>query len=239
MRRMCGRFVQSSEPEVYAEMFGAHRIVADPIAPSFNVAPTDTVYAVAEHDGERLLGSFRWGLIPFWAHDRRIAARNINARAESVASKPAFRDSFVRRRCVVPADGFYEWEVLEAVGERRGGKLPHHIHRRDRRPLAFAGLWATWRDPETAERVATCTIVTTTPNDVVAPIHDRMPAVLNEAGWERWLAADLRDPEILQRLLRPAPSAGITRHPVSTLVNNVANNMPECVVPLTTPVADR
>jgi len=237
MPGMCGRFVQSSEPEVYAELFGVHRIVAERVAPSYNVAPTDAVYAVAEHDGERLLGSFRWGLIPFWVKDRRIAARNINARAETVATKPAFRESLARRRCVIPADGFYEWQLLGESEDRPRRKLPHHIHRRDGRPLALAGLWAAWRDPETAERVTSCTILTTTPNDLMAPIHDRMPVVLDRPGWDAWLDGDHDDVEALRDSLRPVPSAELARHPVSTLVNRVANNVPECAAPLTTPPA--
>jgi putative SOS response-associated peptidase YedK len=238
MAAMCGRFVQASEPEVYAEWFSAHRTVAERMPPSYNVAPTDTVYAVAEHEGERLLGSFRWGLIPFWAKDRRIAARNINARAETVATKPAFRESLTRRRCIVPADGFYEWQALDEVDGRSRGTLPHHIHRRDGGPLALAGLWATWRDPETEERVKTCTIVTTVPNDLMAPIHDRIPVVLDRPGWDVWLDGGIDDAEVLQDLLRPAPSTAMARYPVSTLVNSVANNVPECIVPLTTPIAD-
>ncbi len=230
---MCGRFVQTSEPETYAEVFYVDRIVTEARPPSYNVAPTDSVYAVAEHDGERLLGTFLWGLIPWWAKDRKIAARNINARSETVATKPAFRDSFKGRRCLIPADGFYEWQV------RPKGKLPHFIYAPDRRPIAFAGLWASWKDPETEERVRTCTILTGAPNEKVAALHDRMPVVLPASAWAAWLDEEADDPDALQRLLTVAPEDALTHHPVSTLVNKVANNLPECIAPLTTPAVDQ
>jgi putative SOS response-associated peptidase YedK len=228
---MCGRFVQAHDASFYADAFQVETIRTEGFPPSFNVAPTDEVYAVAEHDGERRLGAFRWGLIPFWAKDRRIGARNINARAESVAAKPAFRESFVRRRCLIPADGFYEWQVLPK------GKLPHYIYRSDEKPLALAGLWASWRDPETEEWVRSCTIITGPPNPMVAELHDRMPVILDEAAWHDWLDPNNQDPGLLQRLLTVFPEQGMGRHPVSTLVNKVANNYPECIAPLETPAS--
>lgn len=230
---MCGRFVQSSEPETYATAFRVDRTITEKLPASYNVAPTDEVYAVAEHDGERLLGTFRWGLIPFWAKDRKIAARNINARAETVAIKPAFRDSFASRRCLIPADGFYEWQ------KRPKGKLPHFIHGTDGGPLALAGLWASWRDRETDERVRTCTIITTEPNAAIEELHDRMPVVLPAAAWEVWLAEGEADLDQLRALLLPAAETSLAFHPVSTLVNKVANNLPECIEPLTTPAAEQ
>lgn len=225
---MCGRFVQSHDASFYADAFQVETIRTEGIPVSFNVAPTDEVYAVAEHDGERQLGAFRWGLIPFWAKDRRVGARNINARAESVAEKPAFRDSFVRRRCLIPADGFYEWQVLPK------GKLPHYIYRSDRSPLALAGLWATWRDPETGEWVRSCTIITGPPNSKVAELHDRMPVILAEEAWRDWLDPANQDPGLLQSLLTVYPDQRMDLHPVATLVNKVANNLPECIEPLET-----
>ncbi len=224
---MCGRFVQAHDPSEYAEAFKA-RLVAAPIPPSYNVAPTDPVYAVATHDGERLLGTFRWGLIPWWAKDRKIGARNINARAETVADKASFAESFTSRRCLIPADGFYEWQV------RPKGKLPFYIHSADGGPLALAGLWASWKDPATEERVRTCTIVTGRPNARVADIHDRMPVVLPPDAWAPWLDPAGGDPETLLGLLGVYPAEAMARHPVSTLVNTVANNIPECIAPLTT-----
>jgi putative SOS response-associated peptidase YedK len=230
---MCGRFVQLAEPETYATTFHVDRTVTEKLPPSYNVAPTDPVYAVAEHDGERLLGTFRWGLIPFWAKDRKIAARNINARAETVATKPAFRDSFATRRCLIPADGFYEWQ------KKPKGKLPHYIYRADGAPMAFAGLWASWRDRDTDERVRSCTIITTTPNDRIATLHDRMPVVVPESDWDRWLAEGDADAAELESLLVAAGNDTLAFHPVSTLVNKVANNLAECIAPLTTPAGDQ
>jgi putative SOS response-associated peptidase YedK len=229
---MCGRFVQSHDPAFYADVFQTEIVKTDPLPVSYNVAPTDRVYAVVEHDGARLLGSFRWGLIPWWAKDRKIAARNINARAETVAEKPAFRDSFAKRRCLVPADGFYEWKRLPK------GKLPHYIYRSDRRPLAFAGIWASWKDPESGERIRSCSIITGKPNSLVAGIHDRMPVILGEENWETWLDREVEERAELDRLLAVFPADSMVEHPVSTLVNKVANNYPDCIVPLETPVAD-
>ena len=192
---MCGRFVQAHDAAFYADAFQVETIRSDVLPVSYNVAPTDRIYAVAEHEGSRVLSSFKWGLIPWWAKDRKIAARNINARAETAGEKPAFRDSFLKRRCLIPADGFYEWEKLPK------GKLPHYIYRTDGKPLAFAGLWSSWKDPETEERVLSCTIITGRPNQLVADIHDRMPMMLPEASWSRWLDRTLEDRAELESLL--------------------------------------
>lgn len=230
---MCGRFVQAQDPSFYVDAFRVETLKTEALPVSYNVAPTDSVYAVAEHDGVRLLGAFRWGLIPFWAKDRKIGARNINARAETVAEKPAFRDSFVKRRCLIPADGFYEWQSLPK------GKLPHYIYRADRRPLALAGIWSSWKEPETGERVLTCSIITGEPNAMVGEIHDRMPVILQEAAWDTWLDRSLDDRDVLRRLLTVLPREEMDSHPVSTLVNKVANNYPECVAPLETKAAEQ
>lgn len=224
---MCGRFVQAQNAQSYAEHFGATLSVPEALEPSWNVAPTDTVYAVAaHHEGARTLGTFRWGLIPWYADSPKVASRHINARAETVASKPAFKDSFARRRCIIPADGFYEWQRLEAAG-----KLPHYFQSTDGAPLALAGLWASWRDPEGA-RLTTCTIVTTKPNDLVGKIHDRMPVVLPPDGWDAWLDPGLDDADALRPMLVSARNESLTGYPVSTLVNDVKNNFRECIAPL-------
>ena len=230
---MCGRFVQAAEPEVYAELFSVDRVLAPVLSASYNVAPTDPVYAVTQRDGERLLESFSWGLVPWWAKDRRIAGRNINARVETVASKPAFRDSFTDRRCLIPADGFYEWQV------RPRGKLPHYVYPTGGGALALAGLWASWRDPDVDQRVRTCTIITGTPNETVAPIHHRMPVMLARSVWDAWLDPEPVDPAALLPLLTTAAAGSVATHPVSTLVNKVANNIPELIHPLTTPAVDQ
>jgi len=229
---MCGRFVQSQSPNIYAEFFGADIIKTEELKASYNVAPTDPVYAIAEHDDQRILGAFKWGLLPFWAKDRKMAARNINARVETVAEKSSFRESFERRRCLIPADGFYEWEV------KPKGKLPHFIYTADKRPMALAGLWASWKDPETGERVRTCTILTGEPNDLVAPIHDRMPISLPRGLWSVWLDPENHDTGALGDLLATLRKPDLAEHPVSTLVNKVQNNVPELIAPLETGAVD-
>lgn len=229
---MCGRFVQAEDARYYAEHFRVDVVKVGDLSPSWNVAPTDPVYAVAEHHDERLLGTFSWGLIPWWAKERNIAARNINARVETVAERPAFRDSFRERRCLIPADGFYEWQ------SRKRGKLPHYIHAASRKPLALAGLWATWREPDTGERVHTCTILTGEPDDVVRPLHDRMPVALLPDSWDAWLDRDNRDALELSKLLAGAARPTLAEHAVSTLVNKVSNNLADLIVPLETGAVD-
>lgn len=223
---MCGRFVQAHDPSEYAEHFGAGLAVSESLKPSWNVAPTDQVYAVAEHESERRLGSFRWGLIPWFAKELKVGARHINARAETVHEKAAFKRSLENRRCIIPADGFFEWERKET-----GGKLPHYLFRTDGKPLALAGLWGSWRN-EAGDRITSCTIITTTPNDLVAPIHDRMPAILEREVWDEWLDPEFREIGALREMLSPLPPALMAEYPVSTLVNKVANNYPECIEPL-------
>jgi len=223
---MCGRFVQAHDGAEYAEHFGAVLSVSEALAPSWNVAPTDSVYAVAEHEERRLLGTFRWGLIPWFAKDIKIGARHINARAETVHSKASFKDSLTNRRCLIPADGFYEWEPKET-----GGKVPHYLFSKDGSPLALAGLWASWRDEE-GVRLTSCTVITTAPNQLVAPIHERMPVVLPAARWDQWLDPEFADIESLRAMLIPIGSDAMAEYPVSTLVNKVANNYVECIAPL-------
>ena len=218
---MCGRFVQAQDPTDYADFFSARVALTESLEKSWNVAPTDQVLAVAAHDGERLLGSFRWGLIPWFAKEIKAGARHINARAETVETTAAFKRSFENRRCIVPADGFYEWER-----KPDGSKLPHFIHSAAGGPLALAGLWESWRDPE-GERITSCTIITTPPNDLVGPIHDRMPAVLHSDRWERWLDPGFSDVDALKAMLGPAPPETLAEHAVSSLVNSVKNNGPE------------
>lgn len=228
---MCGRFVQVEKPEFYAEHFGAEFVRTETLTANYNVAPTERVYAVAEHDGERVLTSFRWGLVPFWAKDAKIGNKAINARAETAPDRPMFRDAFAQRRCVIPADGFYEWE------RKKRGKLPHYIHSSDGTPLALAGLWSSWRDPESDDRLLTCTILTGTPNELVAPIHDRMPIILQEEAWTPWLDPSANDTDELRALLGTFPAGQMTEHPVSTLVNKVQNKSADLITPLETPAA--
>jgi putative SOS response-associated peptidase YedK len=225
---VCGRFTASSPPDVIAAYFDAGMPEAL-LDPSWNVAPTDDVYAVGHDGGARRLAVLRWGLVPWWAKDIRIGSPHINARAETLTSKSAFREAFEKRRCIIPADAFYEWKRLD---EKR--KQPYLIRRHDGDPVAFAGLWATWRDPQrNGERLRTCSIVTTTANETVAPLHDRMPVILPPSAWDPWLDPINDDTVTLSHLLVPAPAALLTAHPVSSAVNSVRNNGPDLVVEAT------
>jgi len=221
---MCGRFVISSDLDEWSEFFGVDEVRTEALAPSWNVAPTDPVYAVAGHEGERLLGSFRWGLIPHYAKHRR--AIHINARVETVAEKPPFRSSFARRRCLIGADGFYEWRR-----EPDGSKRPYYIQEADAK-TAFAGIWTRWTDPESKERWTTCSILTTTASPAVEDVHDRMPVMLAPLLWDDWLDEDEQDPNVLLSILDANPPPSLRLSEVSTLVNSVRNNDAGLVEPI-------
>jgi putative SOS response-associated peptidase YedK len=196
------------------------------LTPRYNIAPTQVVPVVrigaqGEH---REVALMKWGLIPSWAKDAKIGNRMINARAETAVEKPAFRGAFKKRRCLVPADGFYEWMKAE-----NGRKIPHLIRRRDGKPLAFAGLWETWHDQSAQQPIETFTILTTRANEVVRPIHDRMPVIVSPCDYETWLDVHEQDAEKLAEILKPAPAAELVAFPVSSRVNSPANDDAECV----------
>ena len=216
---MCGRFSITGDLDFYAEYFGVEEVLTDRLEPSWNVAPTDPVLVIAERDGVRSLGSMAWGLIPHWAKDTRSI--HINARVETVATNAAFRESFSRRRCLIPADGFYEWEPKE------DGRTPHWVYRADGHPMAFAGIWATRLDPETDTWHRTCSIITAAAEGTVSSIHDRMPVSLVPSVWDAWLDRDLRDPEAIAGLVQRLDPEEIMEHTVSSRVNSVKNNGPE------------
>jgi putative SOS response-associated peptidase YedK len=235
---MCGRFTSVTSRYDLAEAFHATEVKGEQLSFRYNVAPTQEVYAVAERrpagDGEaraRQLGSFRWGLVPSWAKDPSIAGRLINARAETVAAKPAFRESLLRRRCIIPADAFYEWQVRP--GKPTAPRIPHVIRHRDGTPMSFAGLWDVWRPPAdpSAAPIRSCVIVTTHANSAIAPIHDRMPVVLPPSAWDEWLDPANRDLAAVHRLLVSAPPEQFEIYPVSRLVSNVNNEGPDLIVP--------
>ena len=215
---MCGRFSITGDLDFYAEYFGVDETVTEALEASWNVAPTDPVYVVSERDGSRRLGSMRWGLVPHWAKDTKSI--HINARVETVATNGLFRDSFARRRCLIPADGFYEWEPAE------DGRTPHWIYRADGHPLVFAGIYATRKDPITDEWQRTCSILTTDSLGVVADIHDRMPISLRSEVWDPWLDRGLTDPEAAMGILHAVDPDELMEHVVSREVNSVKNNRP-------------
>jgi putative SOS response-associated peptidase YedK len=213
---MCGRFVRHTKPSVYATMFEVDSV---PAGPSYNVAPTQEVAVVRRRDDQRECVLMRWGMIPFWAKDAKT--KYINARAETVIDKPAFRNSLKKRRCLVLADGYFEW--------RTEGKLkyPHYFHRRDDQPFAFAGLWDCWKGA--GAPLESCTIITTDANDVTRPIHDRMPVILTPDAVPLWLDPNIEDSAVLQDLLKPYPCDALVCDPVSPIVNNPRNDSPDCI----------
>lgn len=215
---MCGRFSITGDLDFYAEYFGVDDVVTEPLEKSWNVAPTDPVYVIAERDGQRRLGSMRWGLVPHWAkNDKSI---HINARSETVSTTAAFRDSFARKRCLIPADGFYEWEPPE------DGRTPHWVYRADGHPMVFGGIWASRLDPETQEWHRTCSILTTSAEGAISSIHDRMPVSLIPDVWGAWLDRDLTDPEAAAGLIQVIDAESVMEHIVSRDVNSVRNNRP-------------
>ena len=216
---MCGRFSITGDLDFYAEYFGVAEVMTDRLEPNWNVAPTDPVYVIAEREGVRTLGSMPWGLIPHWAKDTKSI--HINARAETVATSATFKESFARRRCLLPADGFYEWEPKEM------GRTPHWVYRADGHPMVFAGIWATRKDSEIGLWHRTCSIITTEADGVITPIHDRMPVSLMRETWDAWLDRDLREPEVALGMLRSIDSKEVMEHVVSNRVNSVKNNGPE------------
>jgi putative SOS response-associated peptidase YedK len=222
---MCGRFVQYSDPERYAERFGLDHLCH--AEPRYNLAPTQPVLAIRlAAAGGRELVPLRWGLIPHWSKGPDSRYSMINARAETVATKPAYRDAFRQRRCLIPSEGFYEWRATE------GGKQPYLIGRRDQASFLMAGLWDRWRSGEGDQSpIESCTIIVTDANALVRPVHDRMPVILSDEAADRWLDPEQRDLAALTELLRPADPAEMTLHPVSRAVNNARNDGPELLEP--------
>src|SRR4051794_20266081 len=260
---MCGRYASSRRPEDLAEEFEIDRTtltetVAEPLAPDFNVAPTKEVYAVVERpsageepagdsrrtaeerqpQSQRQLRVLRWGLVPFWAKDPAIGNRMINARMETVGEKPAFRQAFAKRRCLIPADGYFEWYPTEQ--KTKAGKplkQPFFIRPKDGSVLAMAGLYEIWRDPTRADDDPqrfrwTCTVLTTSAEDDLGRIHDRMPLLVEPERYAAWLDPAQNDPDGLRGLLVPAAPGRLEAYPVSTEVNSVRNNGPELVDPI-------
>ena len=261
---MCGRYASARKRIELLEEFSVQRDrVSEELTPDYNVAPTRAVYAVMDREQRapeagkpdagkpdtagqevaRELRVVRWGLVPSWAKDISIGSRLINARAETVSEKPSFRRAFARRRCLLPADGYYEWQVLENAGPRGGKrKQPYFIHRADGGPMAFAGLYELWRDRQFPDGdpdawLWTATIITTTAADEVGQIHDRMPMTIAPGSWADWLDPANSDAGDLQALLLPAADSGLTSYPVSAEVNSVRHNGPELITPVPAPLA--
>ena len=227
---MCGRYTLKTEQTLWEERFGcdATNVIYQP---SYNIAPGQDIVAVVGTDTGPLAGLLRWGLVPSWAKDVKVGYRMINARAETAAEKPSFRRALRQRRCLILADGYYEW--------RREGKqkTPMYIQLRSREPFAFAGLWERWQNPEATDAppLSTCTVLTTTANTALQPIHPRMPVMLSREAERLWLDRDVTDPEMLLPVLIPAPPESIEVYEVAPTVNAARNNSPDCIVPVISP----
>jgi putative SOS response-associated peptidase YedK len=222
---MCGRYTLNQPAQALAPTFSIQEVLD--LKPQYNIAPTQMVATIL-HDTEserRELQQLRWGLIPSWARDPSIGAKMINARAETVAEKPSFRAAFKRRRCLVVADGFYEWQQQEKK------KQPFYFRLQDAQPFGFAGLWEQWQPPE-GEEITTCTILTTNANELMLSVHHRMPVILHPKDYDLWLNPQFSASDTLQQLLQPYSPEAMTAYPVSTIVNSPKNNNPECIVPI-------
>ncbi len=229
---MCGRFTLRTSAESLASLFAG--LSFPPLVPRYNIAPTQEVLCLRESpNGSKEAVFLRWGLVPAWAQDLKIGAHMINARAETVATKPAFRSAYRHRRCLILADGFYEWQ------KSSNGKQPYYIKPTHRPLFCFAGLWESWADsttpksdnPKSTNIIQTCSIITTAPNDLMATIHDRMPVILDEPGQQLWINRDSSS-NVLQQLLIPCPITDIRIDPVGKQVNKAGNNDPGCIEPI-------
>ncbi len=222
---MCGRFSLTADVNAVQESFPWVSIPPE-ILPRYNIAPTQPV-AVVANDGKNQLDYYTWGLIPSWAKDPQIGSQMINARAETLAEKPSFRSAFRRRRCLILADGFYEWQQQPD----KKPKVPMYIRLETGKPFAFGGLWESWNSPD-GSTILSCTIITTTPNELMASIHNRMPFIVPEEAYAAWLATGEVDPSQLSELIKPFPADLMEAYPISTLVNSPANDVPAVITPL-------
>jgi putative SOS response-associated peptidase YedK len=227
---MCGRFTQERPASELADIFAAEPLVDDP-GPRFNVAPTDETLVVVQREERRAITSYRWGLVPHWSTDLKAGSRMFNARAETITTSPAFREAFKRRRCLVPVESFYEWKREGTI------RQPYRVVRDDGQPLALAGLWAGWKDPSTEQVRRTFTIVTTPPNDALSDLHDRMPVLVPETSWERWLHPTAAEPGELLAMLQPTDEIALRIYAVNRYVNDVRRDGPELIEPLALTVA--
>ncbi len=222
---MCGRFTLTVDTAQLQEAFPWVQVDTQ-VAPRFNIAPTQPV-AVVPNDGKNKLDYFNWGLIPSWAKDPEIGSRLINARADTVAEKPSFRAAFRRRRCLIFASGFYEW--MQEPGKKT--KTPMYIRLRSGEPFGFAGLWEIWNSPD-GSQIYSCTIITTEPNELLQPVHNRMPVILPKDAHPVWLESGDANPLHLQSLLKPYPTSEMEAFPVSRLVNSPDYDVPDCILPV-------
>ena len=223
---MCGRFTLATSNESFSELFESLEVPALP--PRYNIAPTQKVLCVRQSEkGDLETANLKWGLFPSWARQATFGARMINARSETAATKPAFRAAFKRRRCLVLADGFYEWQKIGT------GKQPYYIQV-NKKLFCMAGLWESWRDKSEDDPVPleSCTVLTTAANEFMQPLHDRMPVILDPDQFDLWLDREFEEPLLLEEMLKPYANEAMSAFPVSTFVNRPVNDSPECIVPI-------
>jgi putative SOS response-associated peptidase YedK len=233
---MCGRFTLHHSTAEIAERFAVQKVLFEP-EPRYNIAPSQSIAVVTQGgpQNERRLEGFKWGLVPFWAKEPSIGNKMINARVESLAEKASFKYALTQRRCLIPADGFYEWKSDgHTATTKKGARQPMHIHLQDRQLFAFAGLWEEWRPKEEpdAKPLRSCTIITTTPNKLLATMHHRMAVILRPEDEAAWLNPNLREPDDILSLLRPYPDDGMEAFPVANLINAPAFDAPDCILPM-------
>jgi putative SOS response-associated peptidase YedK len=223
---MCGRFTNKAKPEQTKKEFKVGAKNSDIYQPRYNIAPSQMIDVVFEPETERILSQLKWGLVPHWAKDSEIGNRMINARAETISEKPSFREAFKSRRCIIPASGFYEWQK-----KGTGAKQPFYFYLKEKEVFGFAGLWETWLDKQTGEELETCTIITTEANEVLKPVHERMPVILKPESYDEWLDAKVKNTDKLQELLKPYPSKEMDSHAVSTNINYPSKDSPDLIKP--------
>jgi len=222
---MCGRFTNNAKAKDIEKEFKVGKLNPKIFSDRYNIAPSQEIAAVLETGGERIVSNLKWGLIPHWSKDDSFASKLINARAETIAEKPSFRDAFKHARCIIPATGFYEWDK-----KSKGVKQPYYFYLKEKDVFGFAGLWSEWTDKESGEVIETCTIITTEANKVLEPVHDRMPVILKEKDYDDWLDEKEDNTDYLQKFLVPFPASAMKSHPVSTLVNSPSENSPELIL---------
>ena len=224
---MCGRFTNKAKPEQIKKEFKVTGNKPKLFEPRYNIAPTQMVDVIFEPEKDRILTQLKWGLVPSWSKDAHAFKGLINARAETLAEKPSFRDAFKSQRCIIPASGFFEWQKQVS-----GGKQPFYFFLKDKDVFGFAGLWESWIDKQTGEELETCTIITTEANKVLEPVHDRMPVILKPEYYDEWLDSKEKNTEKLQRFLAPYPADEMNSYPVSKSVNIPEVDSPELITPL-------
>lgn len=227
---MCGRFTNRAKPEQIRNEFKVGKANPEIYKERYNIAPAQMIDVVFEPETERILSELKWGLVPAWAKDAEIGNRMINARAETLTEKPSFREAFKKRRCIIPASGFYEWQKKASAAG--GAKQPFYFYLKEKEVFGFAGLYEEWIDKDSGDVLETCTIITTEANDVLKPVHDRMPVILKPADYDQWLDAKENNSDRLQKLLAPYPADEMSSYAVSRSVNIPDADSPELIAPL-------